>query len=135
MNLNYCESKSDEKLQCICESRFSPTHRQTVGHIRKIRKGLTSSNLTNTTGLLSQGLLLPGKQITHGTGGRRVRQDTAPRGREDLYNTGKNVNDHLHAFNRVNSKRQKHTHLACYKSYCALKSKIMCQQKADERKD
>lgn len=46
----------------------------------------------------------------------------------------KNVNDHLHAFNRVNSKRQKHTHLACYKSYCAIKSKIMCQQKADERK-
>lgn len=36
------------------------------------KKGLVSHNLTSTTGLLSQGLLLP-RKITHGTVGKRGR--------------------------------------------------------------
>lgn len=56
--------------------------------------------------------------------------DTVPRGREDPYYTGiwKNVNDHLHAFNRVTSKKQKHTHTQHAADH-TLMSKIMCEQK------
>lgn len=60
--------------------------------------------------------LIPGEKLLEKEGWRQTLFPEEERIRT-TQGFGKNINDHLHAVNRVISKKQEHTHLACCKPH------------------